>query len=173
MWYALAILSFILMIVNWKKRNAVWGGLSFGIIVGLIISIVILIIGNGFQLGFIAKGAIIGVMIGFISELLMKLGNRKQKLLSKSNKMPPMSSILPNDDKLVYEEESRMLYALLRERITLHEVDFILHRTRILLSIAKDKSEERVTWSIVKRADGKLTHDDAKIIYSFINEKQI
>jgi ABC-type uncharacterized transport system permease subunit len=168
MWYALAILSFVLLIIFWTKRNAVWGGFSFGIFIGFIISIIFAIIGKGFQLSVIVKGAIIGVMSGFISELIMKLSTRKLKRVSKSNKMPPMSNRLPNDGQFINEEDSRKLFTLLQGRITLHEVDFILQRTRNLFSITKDKSEERITWSIVKRADGKLTHDEAKIIYAFI-----
>jgi hypothetical protein len=110
-------------------------------------------------------------LIIFENALMMKISEKiqkKSKLSSKSIRTRKNSFISDYEGKLIYEEESKILHSQLKHKITLHEVDFLLNRTRILLKITKDKSEERITWSIVKRADGKLTHDDAKIIYDFI-----
>lgn len=80
-WIILGIVSFILLIIYWRSRNAVWGGLTIGIILGLIIAIFNVFGGHGFRWSIIGKGAILGTMIGFCAELLGKFSDfiRKRK----------------------------------------------------------------------------------------------
>lgn len=59
-WAALAVISVILLIANWRK-SVVWGGFTLGIVVSLIASIFV-----GFDWVFIAKGGIVGVICGQI-----------------------------------------------------------------------------------------------------------
>ena len=69
-WAILGIISIILLIVFWRGRNAVWGSLTAGIIIGFIIAIVYVFRGDGFSWFIIGKAAIIGTMAGFAAELL-------------------------------------------------------------------------------------------------------
>lgn len=69
-WIILGVVSFALLILYWRKRNAVWGGLTIGIIIGLIVAIFYLFKGSGFNWFIIGKGAVLGTMAGFIAELL-------------------------------------------------------------------------------------------------------
>jgi presenilin-like A22 family membrane protease len=71
-WKILGIISVVLLLVFWKKRSAVWGGLFSGAIVGLIVAIYFVIRGRGFDWLIIGKGAIVGTLLGFIAELLGK-----------------------------------------------------------------------------------------------------
>jgi cell shape-determining protein MreD len=74
-WIILGISSLILLIVYWRSRNAVWGGLTIGIILGLIIAIIYFFRGHVFSWYIIGKGAIIGTIVGFGAELLGKLSD--------------------------------------------------------------------------------------------------
>ncbi|WP_149208063.1 hypothetical protein [Flavobacterium johnsoniae] len=69
-WKILGMISLIGLIIFWKKRNAVWGGFTLGLIVGVIISFVNFIIGKSFQFKIIGKGIIIGILFGIIVEFL-------------------------------------------------------------------------------------------------------
>ncbi|MBN2611740.1 MAG: hypothetical protein JXB00_09315 [Bacteroidales bacterium] len=75
-WKVLAILAFISLFVYWKKRNAVWGGLTIGIIIGLLIA---LFKKGGFDWYIVLKVGIIGVLFGVFSELLSKIGEFLKK----------------------------------------------------------------------------------------------
>jgi Na+/proline symporter len=69
-WTILGVLTVILLVVYWRKRNAVWGGLTAGIIISIIVAIFNLFKGSGFNWSIVGKGAIIGVLIGFATEIL-------------------------------------------------------------------------------------------------------
>jgi len=69
-WKILGIIAIVLLIIFWRRRNAVWGGLILGIIVGLIVTIFFFFKDSGFNWYIIGKGAISGTMLGFIAELL-------------------------------------------------------------------------------------------------------
>lgn len=78
-WVIFGIIAIILLIIYWKKRNAVWGGLTIGIILGFIITIFYFLKGNEFSWFIIGTSAILGTIIGFFAELLSKAGNFFQK----------------------------------------------------------------------------------------------
>ncbi|SHG89476.1 hypothetical protein [Flavobacterium johnsoniae] len=69
-WKILGMISLIGLIIFWKKRNAVWGGFTLGLIVGVIVSFVNFTIGKSFQFKIIGKGIIIGILFGIIVEFL-------------------------------------------------------------------------------------------------------
>lgn len=82
-WIILAILSVAVLIIYFQQgRNAVYGGLTIGVIIGLIITLFI-----GFNWSIIGKAAIIGTITGFVSELLPLLFSKaaKKKEIQKLN----------------------------------------------------------------------------------------
>lgn len=72
-WIILAVVAAILLIIYFRSKNAVWGGLTYGIIIGAIVAIVLGVMGKGFQWLMIGKIAIVGVILGFLAELLPKI----------------------------------------------------------------------------------------------------
>lgn len=78
-WTILAIATPILLIIYWKSKNAVWGGFTIGIIVGLILAIISKIKGDNFNWFTIIKWLEIGTIAGFFAEMLSKLGNLSKK----------------------------------------------------------------------------------------------
>jgi len=74
-WIFLGIIALILLIIYWWSRNAVWGGLTIGIILGLIIAILYLFRGHGFNWAIVGKGATLGTLVGFGAELLGKISD--------------------------------------------------------------------------------------------------
>jgi len=69
-WKILGIITIVLLIVFWRRRNAVWGGLTIGVIIGFIVAIFFVFKSGGFDWFIIGKGAISGAIIGFFAELL-------------------------------------------------------------------------------------------------------
>lgn len=80
-WIILGIISIILLIFYFhsKRRNAVWGGFTLGLIIGFIIAIFLYFQGDGFIWYAIVKGAIAGTILGFIAELLGMVGDLIKK----------------------------------------------------------------------------------------------
>ena len=81
-WTILGVIAIILLIIFWKKRNAVWGGLTIGIVIGAIIAVVHLIKGSGFSWFIVGKGAVLGTIAGSAAELLGMISN----FIKKNNK---------------------------------------------------------------------------------------
>jgi len=73
-WTILGIITVILLIVFWQSRNAVWGGLIIGIIVGFVVTFFISR-EDGFDWFIIGKGAILGTILGFIADLLGRVSD--------------------------------------------------------------------------------------------------
>lgn len=69
-WTILGSIGIILLLVYFKTKNAVWGGFTLGLIVGIVIAII-----RSDNL-YIVKTAIVGTILGFIAELLGILSNR-------------------------------------------------------------------------------------------------
>jgi len=66
------------------------------------------------------------------------------------------------------DKEASQLHALLSGRLNKYESLRILIKTKSLLFIAKDKSQERVVESIIGATRGKLTKTEAKLVFQFI-----
>lgn len=75
-WKVLGIISIPLLIIYWRVKGAVWGGLTIGLFIGFIVAIFLYFQGTGFSWYIIGKGAILGIMVGFIAELLPKIAKR-------------------------------------------------------------------------------------------------
>lgn len=79
-WIILVVVFVILLIVYRRTKNAVWGGLTIGIIIGFIVAFFNLFKGNGFDWFIIGKSAVIFTILGFVAELLGKISdNYKRK----------------------------------------------------------------------------------------------
>ena len=79
-WIILAVGALILLGRFWKGRNAVWGGLTIGIIIGVLWKIF-----GGNEWLIVAKTAIIGIFLGFGAELLGLAGNYFKRIMSKKD----------------------------------------------------------------------------------------
>ncbi len=77
LWNVLGIVAILSLIIFGKGRSSIWGGLTIGAIIGLIISIIYLFIEPGFQWSIIKKSAIIGTLCGLIADLLGKFSNKR------------------------------------------------------------------------------------------------
>jgi 4-hydroxybenzoate polyprenyltransferase len=78
-WVILGITAVILLIIYWRKRNAIWGGLTLGIVVGFIVTVVFAFKGQGFDWSLIGKFTVIGTLVGFLAELLGKFSDYLKK----------------------------------------------------------------------------------------------
>ena len=78
-WIILGVFSIILLFVFWKKRNAVWGGFTAGIILSLLVFVLFGILGKGFNWFLIIKITILGILLGFIAEILGKASDYLKK----------------------------------------------------------------------------------------------
>ncbi len=85
MWLAGAVATVILLIVYWKSKNAVWGGLSYGIVFGLIWAIGTALFGDGFNFSYVGKAIVVGVIIGFLAEMLGKFSKSKKSEVDDKN----------------------------------------------------------------------------------------
>lgn len=73
----------------------------------------------------------------------------------------------PNGQKQI-QEETGQLHALLRGKLPKSDVEGLLKRTKALLIIAEDKSESRITDSILRSTQGRLTKHEAHLVYQFL-----
>jgi len=71
LWTFFGIIALVLLGFYWGRRNAVWGGFSIGIIIGLVIALF-----SGFDWYVVVKGATLGTIVGFGSELLGNISDK-------------------------------------------------------------------------------------------------
>ena len=74
-WIIFGVVAVTLLIIFWRKRNAVWGGLVVGMAIGIIVALFYLFKGNKFNWSIIGKGATAGTILGFVAELLGKISD--------------------------------------------------------------------------------------------------
>ena len=79
-WTILSVMALILLAAYWNSRNAVWGGLTLGIIVGVLWKFF-----GGIDWYAVVKVATIGTLLGFGTELL---GMVSDYLKNKDKKVP-------------------------------------------------------------------------------------
>ena len=66
MWKILTIIASILLIISFfRKQNAIWGGATIGLIIGLIVTIF-----QKFNWSITYKAVVIGILIGLIADLI-------------------------------------------------------------------------------------------------------
>jgi len=68
----MTVVAIILLVLHWKGPNAVWGGATLGVIVGLIIA---LVVGDW---GLLALSFAVGTFAGTLFEWVYKLGKLKK-----------------------------------------------------------------------------------------------
>lgn len=73
-WIILGVVSIAFLAMSFfRGRNAIWGGLTIGVLVGIILVIVNRLSGHNSNWLIIAEGAIIGVLIGSAFELISRI----------------------------------------------------------------------------------------------------
>jgi len=78
MWIVLTVIAAISMVVFFMRGpNAVWGGATLGIVVGIIIAI----FGDGFDWSIIWKAIVVGTLAGVVAELLGEMSTRLKRKL--------------------------------------------------------------------------------------------
>lgn len=78
-WETLAIISAIGLFAFRRGKNAVWGGLTIGAIVGLVIAIIYFFKGDGFIWRIVGKAIVIGTLAGIAAQLLGIISDRLKK----------------------------------------------------------------------------------------------
>ena len=78
-WALFTICAIILLVIFWRARNAVWGGLTLGIVFGFIVAVFFIFKGKGFEWELIGKFAVSGTLVGFAVELLGKISDYLKK----------------------------------------------------------------------------------------------
>lgn len=73
-WTILVVVVLILLAMYWNSRNAVWGGLTLGIIIGVLWKIF-----GGTDWYIVVKVATVGTLLGFGAELLGMVSDRLKK----------------------------------------------------------------------------------------------
>jgi hypothetical protein len=76
MWIISGVISIALLIVYSHSRNAIWGGLTLGLVIGFIIVLSGILRGTEATWIIIGKSGIAGTLIGFGAELLGIAGSR-------------------------------------------------------------------------------------------------
>ncbi len=73
-WTILAVISLILLAIYWNSRNAVWGGLTAGVITGVLWKFI-----GGTDWYIVVKVATVATLLGFGAELLGMLSDYFKK----------------------------------------------------------------------------------------------
>jgi len=73
-WIVLGATALILLAIYWNNRNAVWGGLTVGVIIGVPWKFI-----GGTDWHLIIRVATVGTLIGFGAELLVMLPDYLKK----------------------------------------------------------------------------------------------
>ena len=73
-WTILAVVALILLAMYWSRRNAVWGGLTLGIIIGVVWKFF-----GATDWYIVVKVATVGTLLGFGAELLGVVSDRLKK----------------------------------------------------------------------------------------------
>jgi len=73
-WTILAVIALILLAIYWNGRNAVWGGLTAGIIIGVLWKFI-----GGTDWYIVVKVATVATLLGFGAESLGMLSDRFKK----------------------------------------------------------------------------------------------
>lgn len=74
-WTILSVIVVVSLVVFFNSRNAVWGGATFGLIIGVIVAFV----RDGFLLSTLWKGVVVGVIVGVVSEVVPRLAQRGRR----------------------------------------------------------------------------------------------
>lgn len=76
MWYMLTVLAVLCLLITWKSKNAVWGGIPVFGMIGLIASLIRYFRGHHFDWHFVGRCIVVGVLLGSVLELLARISQR-------------------------------------------------------------------------------------------------
>jgi thiamine transporter ThiT len=75
MWKILTIIASVALVVSFfKKQNAIWGGATIGLVLGIIITIF-----NKFNWSITYKAIVIGILVGLVADLLGMISDLSKK----------------------------------------------------------------------------------------------
>jgi hypothetical protein len=75
-WKILGGVAIIFLIIFWNSRNSIWGGFTVGGIIGIVAAF---FKEGKYDWSYVAKYAIIGVLVGFIADFLGWISRRSRK----------------------------------------------------------------------------------------------
>jgi len=79
-WIILTSIAILSLVMSFKgRRNAVWGGLTIGTLLGLAAALACMFFYEGFHWGILGKCMVVFVLIGLGTELRGKIANRAKK----------------------------------------------------------------------------------------------
>jgi hypothetical protein len=73
-WWILLIVSAIALLAHWGSRNAVWGTVTLGTIIGVVVAIY----KPGFDWWVVGKAFVFATLIGVVIEWIPRLGKSKR-----------------------------------------------------------------------------------------------
>ena len=77
MWTTLTIIASLAMILSFfRKQNAIWGGATIGLVIGIILAII-----KKFNWSITYKAIVIGILVGIVADLLGLFGDFIKKKL--------------------------------------------------------------------------------------------
>jgi hypothetical protein len=79
LWKILGLIAITALVIFRKSKNSVWGGMTMGAIIGIVIAAVKYFSSNIFNWSFVGKSMVIGILIGVFAEILGKLSNNLKK----------------------------------------------------------------------------------------------
>lgn len=89
-WIVLGLISVLSLILTFfGRKNAIWGGLTIGVVAGFIIAFIYLIRGNPFNWLMVEKATIIGTLSGVIFEILGALSDYLKKAKKQGDDIDP------------------------------------------------------------------------------------
>jgi hypothetical protein len=78
-WIVASIVAVAALLFSFRGRNAVWGGLTLGLIGGVIAAIIYYARGKGFLWITVGKWVVVCVLLGVAAEALGALADRAKK----------------------------------------------------------------------------------------------
>lgn len=134
LWHYLTIVAGVTLLLFWKRRSAAWGGMTFGIIIGLVIAI---FSDGSFSWYVVGKSMVIGTLFGGLLEL--------PTLIVNLNPLKKVFQLNPSGEFLMdfcfvclwfYDEEVKLITSRsLKERL---QFIFVKKKTiRIIKKVSK------------------------------------
>lgn len=74
-WIIAGFIVFFALAIFWRRRSAVWGGLTIGIIIGLLVATYFAFKGSSFDWYLVAKIVVVTTLVGLGAELLGKISD--------------------------------------------------------------------------------------------------
>lgn len=76
-WNILGIIAILFLLIFFRSRNSAWAFLTLGVVIGLIVGLIYLIKGDGFNWSLLKKIAVVSTLIGGVFEVLERLFLKK------------------------------------------------------------------------------------------------